>query len=214
MIPPWGSPSAPAHPGLGTARVRRLPESQGIPSCPATAQTHSHLPKCSWAPGSVSSPETTSHLMVGVPVWPRPPSSASSAATAQILPTVTFLWQPDAVTRSKTNGAEGAGGCWHCRDHPRADLAANTLVLGTGTETLPPLPTQGQGQVWNPWSCSLTSGRTGMAPSQAGWGPTRGVRALFTFSESGGEQDSLSSHRSLEGIQAFAHIPLLEEQAV
>lgn len=47
-----------------------------------------------------------------------------------------------------------------------------------------------------------------------------GVRALFTFSESGREQDSLrtlslSSHGSLEGIQAFAHIPsLVEEQAV
>lgn len=42
-----------------------------------------------------------------------------------------------------------------------------------------------------------------------------GIRDLFTFSESGWEQDCLSPHGLLEGIQAFARIPLLlEEQAV
>lgn len=36
-----------------------------------------------------------------------------------------------------------------------------------------------------------------------------GIRDLFTFSESGWEQDCLSPHGPLEGIQAFARIPLL-----
>lgn len=48
----------------------------------------------------------------------------------------------------------------------------------TGTETLPPLPTQGQGQVWSLCSCTLTLGRTGMAPRQAGEGPTHGGQSF------------------------------------
>lgn len=139
-----------AHPGRtgGFPRARASPNGAQQQSCDSTDTqppvTMGPSPRAlngSWAAALVSSPKTTSHPMAGVPAWPHLQPSASSTITAQILPTVTFPW-PASLHHGQRGkptpfalGRGTWGFCWHCRDHPRAALVANTLVLSTGAET-------------------------------------------------------------------------------
>lgn len=179
-----------AHPGWsgGFPRARASPNGAEQQSCdsadtqqPVIIGPRPRSLNGSWAAALVSSLETTSHPMAGVPAWPHPPCSASkhhsypNSANCYFPP----VSQPPSCTKRETHlhwaegpgafaGTHSLGAAGTAEITPRAALAANTLALGTGMETHAS-PTQGQGQARSLCSCSPTSGRRGTATVPGRW---------------------------------------------
>lgn len=184
-----------AHPGWsgGFPRARASPNGAEQQSCdsadtqqPVIMGPRPRSLNGSWAAALVSSLETASHPMAGVPAWPHPPCSASkhhsypNSANSYFPP----VSQPPSCTKRETHlhwaegpgafaGTHSLGAARTAEITPRAALAANTLALGTGMETHTPLPRRDNDKCGASAPAPQPLAEEGRPPSQAGGGPIR-----------------------------------------